>query len=98
MVFQEISRSEDASTVEASQVQGSVAAKSMFLARASCALMKERNWEAAGIERVSKEPVRLIIRSIPADPVRTEDGVRPAGRSKILTAAWCETAERILKR
>ena len=98
MVFQEISRSEDASTIEASHVRGSVAAKSMFLARGSCALMKERKWETAGIERVSKEPVRLIIRSIPAASVRTEDGVRPAGRGKILTASWCEMAERILKR
>lgn len=97
MVFQEINRSEDASTIEATHVQGSVAAKSMFMARASCALMKERNWEAAGIEHVSKEPVRLILRSMPVDRVRTEGAVKPTGRGKILTAAWCEMVERIRK-
>src|SRR5690242_5158918 len=63
-VFQEVERSEGSSTVEAVATSGSVAAKSMFLLRGSCALMKERDRQAFRIERLSRQPIRFVVRFV----------------------------------
>jgi len=90
MVFQEVQRSESSSTVEAVQTSGSVAAKSMFLLRGSCALMKERQKNAFRIERLSKEPIRFIVHFVSDEQVGGRNADQAPGEESVISAARCD--------
>ena len=98
MVFQEIERSETSSTVEAVQTSGSVAAKSMFLLRGSCALMKERAKQAFRTERLSSEPVRFVVRFVPGEELGPDDLNQPPREGGVISAAKCDLVESVLAR
>ena len=94
MAFQETERQENTSTVEASQEAGSAAAKSLFLLRGSCALMKERNKQAFTIEHLSRQPIRFKLNFVSADAA-TDPGTRTPG--KIVTRKRCELVQAVLR-
>ncbi|TFW29121.1 hypothetical protein [Massilia horti] len=98
MVFQEVERSETSSTVEAVQTSGSVAAKSMFLLSGSCALMKERKKEAFKIERLSKQPIRFIVRFVSGENIGNEAFGQPIGEDAVIPAARCDLIQSVLAR
>jgi hypothetical protein len=98
MVFQEMERSDTSSTVEAVQTSGSVAGKSMFLLRASCALMKERGKRAFTIERLSSEPIRLIVRFVSGEELDKDDLNQPPREGSVISAAKCDLIESVLAR
>ena len=89
-VFQEVERKDDASTVEAVTASGSVAAKSMFLVRGSCALMKERKQQAFRIERLSRQPIRFIVRFVAPEDTNNQAPDPAMGEHAVISAAWCE--------
>ena len=90
MVFQEVQRSETSSTVEAMQTSGSVAAKSMFLLRGSCALMKERQKTAFRIERLSKEPIRFIVHFVSEEQLGGRNADQALNENSVISAARCD--------
>jgi len=90
MVFQEVQRSETSSTVEAVQTSGSVAAKSMFLLRGSCALMKERKETAFKIERLSKEPIRFTVHFVSDDQLGGRNVDQALNENSVISAARCD--------
>jgi hypothetical protein len=95
MVFQEVERSENASTVEAIETHGSVAAKSMFLLRGSCALMKERHKQAFRIEPLSKRPVRFVVRFVSPESPGSETPLQSMNEHSVISAARCSLFESI---
>lgn len=94
MVFQEIERNDNWSTVEAVQAAGSVVAKSMFLMRGSCALLKERQKQAFTIEALSKQPIRFKVHFVSGDAA----GVDAAGTPQrtVVSAAKCDAIETLI--
>lgn len=98
MVLQEVERSDDASTMEASQATGSVAAKSMFLLRGSCALMKERGKQAFRIERLSRQPVRFIVRFVPPESGAGDAAMQAMDENSVISTAFCDRIESVLRR
>jgi hypothetical protein len=97
-VFQEVERGDNASTVEAVEASGSVAAKSMFLLRGSCALMKERDRQAFRIERLSKQPIRFIVRFVAAEPPGAEPMGKAMDENSVISSAFCNRLESIFTR
>jgi hypothetical protein len=98
MIFQETERSDTASIVEAVQSSGSIAAKSMFLLRGSCALMKERGKRAFRTERLSRDPIRFIVRFVPGDDLDPDDLNQPPREGSVISAAKCDLIESVLAR
>jgi hypothetical protein len=97
MVLQEVARSDDASTMEATQATGSVAAKSMFLLRGSCAVMKERGKQAFRIERLSKQPVRFILHFVPPEAGHGDVAVQAMDENSTISSAFCDRIESVLR-
>jgi hypothetical protein len=98
MVFQEVQRSESSSTVEVVHTFGSVAAKSMFLLRGSCALMKERQRSAFRIERLSKEPIRLTVHFVSGEQVGGRNAEQAPGEDSVISAAFCDRIDALFAR
>ena len=98
MVFQEVQRSETSSTVEAVQTSGSVAAKSMFLLRGSCALMKERQKTAFRIERLSKEPIRFIVHFVSDEQLGGRNTDQALNEDRVISAARCDRIASVFAR
>jgi hypothetical protein len=96
MIFQEIERSENASIVEATQSGGSVAAKSMFLLRGSCALMKERGKQAFRVEQLSRQPIRFSVRFVAAEPAAGEKVGQPLDEGGVISAARCDSFQSVM--
>jgi hypothetical protein len=91
MVFQEVERSDTASTVELLHPAGSVAAKSMFLLRGACALAKERAKQGFRVVQLSRQPLRFSLRFAGA-----EDALEPrAGEDSVVSAAYCDALLRV---
>lgn len=97
MAFQELERRDSASMVEATQVSGSVAAKSMFLLRASCALMKQRNKQGFVIVPLSRQPLRFTLRFVAGESADDAQG-QAIDEKAVTSAARCELVESILAR
>lgn len=97
MVFQETERRDTWSTVEAVQVSGSAAAKSMFLLRGSCALMKERNKQGFVIVPLSRQPVRFAVQFV-SDEKAGGALDRAIAEGAVTSAARCELVESMLAR
>lgn len=89
MVIQEIERSDTASTVELLHPQGSVAAKSMFLLRGACALMKERAQQAFTVAPLSRQPVRFVLRFQTGESADKSGLERPVNEGGVVSAAYC---------
>lgn len=91
MVFQEVTRNDTSSSVEAEAGTVSATTGSMFLMRGACALMKERKKHAFNIEYLSKRPIRFNVHFAEAAP--TAAGVGSAPRAKTISSAQCERVE-----
>jgi len=98
MVFQEVERAAQASTVEASFASGSVAAKSSFLLRGTCALMRVREKPAFRIVHLAKQPVRMRIEFMPGENLEQERLDQPLGEGSVISAARCTIFDAILNR
>lgn len=98
MVLQELERNDTSSTMEATQGAGSVAAKSMFLLRGSCALMRERKQQAFRIEQLSRQPIRFIVRFVPPALPDQETLGQPMDEHSVISAARCNVIEALLPR
>ncbi|MES3023060.1 MAG: hypothetical protein V4857_15925 [Pseudomonadota bacterium] len=96
LVFQEVVRNENSSTIEAEHGTGRVATKTMFVMRGACALMKERKKQAFTIVHLSKQPIRFNVQFLDESPVAAETG--DAHAQKRVSSAQCELVESILKR
>ena len=96
MVYQEVERTAGASTVEATQPTGTAVAKSMFLLRATCALMKVRGKEAFTIERLPTPAVRFVVHFVaaPSGPGAGLD--QPIGAGSVISVARCDAIEAVL--
>lgn len=90
-VFQEVERSDTSSTVEAVVHGASVAAKSMFMLRGSCALLKERDGHGFRIQPLSKQPIRFIVHLLPKEEVREIPIGQSMNQNSVISAQWCET-------
>lgn len=97
MIYQEVARNDGYSTVEATAASGSVAAKSMFLMRATCALMKERQQGAFRIEQLSKMPIRFNVRFVAPEPGRSER-LDQIGEGSVISAAQCDLIASVMPR
>ena len=98
MVFQEVERADQASTVEASFASGSAVAKSLFMLRASCALMRARDKQAFRIVHLARQPVRMRIDFIPGENLEQERLDQPLDEGSVISAARCTMFEAILNR
>ena len=96
LVFQEVERNENSSTIEAQHGTGRVATKTMFVVRGACALMKERKKQAFTIVHLSQQPIRFNVQFLDDAPVVTE--TNDAQAQKRFSSAQCELVESILKR
>lgn len=98
MVFQEVERADQASTVEANFASGSAAAKSLFMLRASCALMRARDKQAFRIVHLARQPVRMRIEFMPGDNLEQERLDQPLDQGSVITAERCTMFEATLNR
>jgi hypothetical protein len=81
--------------VEAIEPSGSAVAKSMFLLRASCGLMKERGHKAFRTERLSLKPLRFIVHFVAPESPGHEAPDPAKGEQALVSAAWCDRLESI---
>lgn len=95
MVFQEVERSDTASTVELPHPQGSVAARSMFLLRGACALMKERGRQAFTVTPLSRQPVRFVLRFLTEESAVEPAPARPVSEGGPVSAANCNAMQSV---
>ena len=96
MVFQEIERSDGASTVEVVQTSGSVDGKLTFVLRGSCALMKDRGQQAFEMERLPGATTHLIVRFVSAEGLDADDLNHPPVEGSVVSAAKCDLIDSIL--
>jgi hypothetical protein len=96
MVYREVERKTDASTVEATQPTGTAVAKSMFLLRATCALTKIRAKEAFTIERVPTPELRFVVHFVPAPSGPGAGLDQPIGVGSVISVARCDAIEAVL--
>lgn len=94
MVYQEVERTADTSTVDVVLTAGGSVGKSMFLMRASCALMKARHKEAFKIEWGQRPSARQVLRFVPASEVTSE----PPREGSVVSMALCDSIEALFAR
>ncbi|MBQ5939034.1 MULTISPECIES: hypothetical protein [unclassified Massilia] len=90
MVFQEVERSDTASTVELLHPAGSVAAKSMFMLRGACALAKERGKRAFRLVQLSRPLLRVSLRFVSEEDAGKSAPESLMGEDRVVSAAYCD--------